>query len=323
MALTICIVFSLLSLTTSDRNNCLIFHNTADRTSRGLTSVPKDLNIDIISLDLSHNEIVTLPNNSFERYSMLSTIILDNSRLSMIEPGAFSGIKRLLNLSMERNTIHFTELNTNEIFRSIKYLELLNIRQNWETMESSWIYPYLGHLPNLIYLYIDLTNNPNFTLSDVKKLTKLKIIRFEHCYLTALKNETFEDFPDNVEQIYFGNINFVIPHISLAESDVLKPFPNLQVLSLTKIICSLSDALKIVYPFQNKSMEAVIYKQVGIPPGNSVVLNETMVSYLNKVCVKTLVLAENDIVCLAPNILASLNYAHCFNTVYCLETDLP
>ncbi|CAC5413423.1 unnamed protein product [Mytilus coruscus] len=315
MTLTICIAFSLLSLAKSDHHNCSILYSTADCTSRGLISVPKDLPIDIISLDLNHNEIGTLPNNTFERYSMLLTIILDNNRLSVIKTGAFFGIKRLLNLSMERNTIHLTELNTNEIFRPLKSLELLNIRQNLEIMEVSWTYPYLGNLPNLIYLYIDLTNNPNFTLSNVKKLTKLKIIRFEHCYLTALKNDTFEDFPDSVEQIYFGNINFLIPLISLVESDVLKPFPNLQVLSLTKIICSLSDALKILYPFQNKSMQAVVYKKIGIPPGNAVVLTELIVSYLKKVCVKTLVLAENDIVGLAANILASFNYAHCFNTI--------
>ncbi|CAG2209861.1 unnamed protein product [Mytilus edulis] len=81
------------------------------------------------------------------------------------------------------------------------------------------------------------------------------------------------------------------------------------------MICSLSDALKIVFPFQNKSMQAVIFKQIGTPPGNSVVLTETMVSYLKNVCIKTLVLAENDIVGLAPNILAAFHNAHCFNTI--------
>ncbi|XP_052103484.1 asporin-like [Mytilus californianus] len=323
MALAICIALSLLSLAKSDRHNCSILYKTADCTSRGLMSVPKDLPIDMISLDLNHNEIRTLPNNTFERYSMLLTIILDNNKLSVIETDAFSGIKRLLNLSMEKNTVNFTEFNTNETFRSLKSLELLNIRQNWKIMESSWTYPYLGHLTNLIYLYIDLTNNPNFTLMDVKKLTKLKIIRFEHCYLTAFKNITFEDFPDSVEQIYFENINFIIPHILLVESDFLRPFPNLRVLSLIKMICSLSDALKIVYPFQHKSMQAVVFKQIGIPPGNSVVLTEAMVSYLKKVCVKTLVLAENDIVFLGPNSLASLNIPIALIQLYCLGTDFP
>ncbi|CAG2235430.1 DCN [Mytilus edulis] len=315
MEITICIVFSLLSLAKSNRHNCSILYRTADCTSRGLISVPKDLPRDIISLDLKHNEIETLPNNTFARYSMLLTIILDNNRLSVIETGAFSGIKRLLNLSMEENTVNFKEFNTNETFRSLKSLELLDIRQNLETMKSLVTYPYLGHLTNLIYLYIDLTDNPNFTMMDVKKLTKLKVIRFEHCILTVFKNITFQDFPDSVEEIYFGNINSLLPHISLVESDLLKPFPNLQVLSLCRMICSLSDALKIVYPFQNKSMQAVIFKQIGTPPGNSVVLTETMVSYLKNMCIKTLVLAENDIVGLAPNILAAFHNAHCFNTI--------
>ncbi|CAG2209862.1 DCN [Mytilus edulis] len=168
MEITICIVFSLLSLAKSNRHNCSILYRTADCTSRGLISVPKDLPRDIISLDLKHNEIETLPNNTFARYSMLLTIILDNNRLSVIETGAFSGIKRLLNLSMEENTVNFKEFNTNETFRSLKSLELLDIRQNLETMKSLVTYPYLGHLTNLIYLYIDLTDNPNFTMMDVK-----------------------------------------------------------------------------------------------------------------------------------------------------------
>ncbi|CAG2199056.1 GPR48 [Mytilus edulis] len=315
MEIIICIVFSLLSLTKSDRFNCLVLYRTADCTNRGLTSVPNDLPRYIISLDLNHNEIETLPNNTFKRYSMLLTIILDNNRLSVIETGAFSGIKRLLNLSIENNTVNFTEFNTNETFRSLKSLELFNIRQNLKTMEASWTYPYLGHLINLIYLYIDLTVNPNFTLVGVNKLTKLKIIRFEHCYLAEFKNTTFQDFPESVEEIYFGNINFLLPLISIVESDFLKPFPNLQVFSLCKMICSLSDALKIVYPFQHKSMQAVVLKQIGIPPGNSVVLTETMVAYLKNVCIKTLVLAENDIVGLAPNMLAAFHNAHCFNTI--------
>ncbi|VDI45307.1 Hypothetical predicted protein [Mytilus galloprovincialis] len=40
-----------------------------------------------------------------------------------------------------------------------------------------------------------------------------------------------------------------------------------------------------------------------------------MVSYLKKMCVKTLVLAKNDIVGLGPNTLASFQYSHCFNTI--------
>ncbi|CAG2235432.1 unnamed protein product [Mytilus edulis] len=81
------------------------------------------------------------------------------------------------------------------------------------------------------------------------------------------------------------------------------------------MLCRLADALEILYPLQNKSMQAVVLKQIGISPGNSVTLTETMVSYLKKVCVKTLVLAENDIVGLGPNILASFQYSHCFNTI--------
>lgn len=50
-----------------------------------------------------------------------------------------------------------------------------------------------------------------------------------------MKNTTFENFPDNVKQIYFGNVREIIPRISLVELNFLNPFTQLKVLSLTNL----------------------------------------------------------------------------------------
>lgn len=164
IVLTLCVIFSMQSLARSHdceiiqsagNNYSGIIHNAANCSNRELKSVLKDLPLDILWIDLNNNEITILLNSSFERYSMLLTIILDNNKLSVIEATAFFGMEKLLNLSMEKNNFDFSKLNTNETFRYLASLELLNIRQTFnDLLLSPLTYPYIGHLINLRYLQL-------------------------------------------------------------------------------------------------------------------------------------------------------------------------
>ncbi len=73
-----------------------------------LKSIPSDMFSRLSSLkriDLSENPLVKLKKNSFERLPDLEVLTLRACSISEIENGAFNGLDRLVELSLARNPI--------------------------------------------------------------------------------------------------------------------------------------------------------------------------------------------------------------------------
>ena len=75
----------------------------ADCSSRYLTEVPQDLHVDMINLDLSHNNLKNLTNTTFHLYSYLEELCLNYANIIFITSGTFYPLRHLKKLEVAHN----------------------------------------------------------------------------------------------------------------------------------------------------------------------------------------------------------------------------
>ncbi|XP_078662659.1 uncharacterized protein LOC144906340 [Branchiostoma floridae x Branchiostoma belcheri] len=133
-----------------------------DCISRGLTSVPQDLPTTISHLYLSHNNITTLSQSDFSRYSSLTVLRLHHNQISVINSGAFYNLSRLTYLNLQYNQLTILRPDMFVGLDSLQYLVLGN--NNINSISA-------GALENLRALQnIDLSHN-NISTVPVEALS--------------------------------------------------------------------------------------------------------------------------------------------------------
>ncbi|KAI8489071.1 hypothetical protein Bbelb_332950 [Branchiostoma belcheri] len=144
--------------------------------SMGLTSVPQDLPTTITHLGLQSNNITTLNQSDFSRYSSLTDLLLHYNQISVINSGTFYSLSRLTRLYLEFNQL--TSLRS-DMFVGLDSLQHLHLQYNSisSITDDAFVhvprleYLYMGYnqmetLPPLAYgmlasiRYVDITNNP-------------------------------------------------------------------------------------------------------------------------------------------------------------------
>ncbi|XP_071167037.1 leucine-rich repeat and IQ domain-containing protein 4-like [Mytilus edulis] len=105
----------------------------------------------------------------------------------------------------------------------------------------------------------------------------------------------------------------------VVEVGVLFHFPHLKVLNLTNSNFHLTQALQLLHPFQNKSMDAILFRgithagsQHGLDP---VILTPEMMRYISTICIKTLDLSNNKIVIFRNRSLVLFQHPECFENM--------
>eukprot|EP00058_Branchiostoma_floridae_P003934 XP_002589422.1 hypothetical protein BRAFLDRAFT_77868 [Branchiostoma floridae] len=86
---------------------------------RGLTSVPQHLPTDITRLDLSYNNITTLSQSDFSRYSSLTALSLNNNGITSIKADVFVNLPQLETLSLSHNSLTTISLTVYDTLVSI------------------------------------------------------------------------------------------------------------------------------------------------------------------------------------------------------------
>ncbi|XP_076078420.1 toll-like receptor 2 type-2 [Mytilus galloprovincialis] len=312
------LIISLINVT-AYAHNCRIIRQDnqtiADCTRLKFKDVPTDLPLDIAGLDLSYNQISTIKNNVFESFSNLTTLTMDFNNLHTLYEDAFKGLKHLRWLSMNHNHLNISSKVFGLVLRPLLRLQHLDIRYNINktlNKEKPMDYPYFGNLSYLTDLYMDLAEKPFLKLCGFQKLMQLKTIKFAKCYLNQMSNTTLLDLPRTITAIFFHEC---FGRITIVEADFLKPFPSLQILSIDGAAIPLGDALKLLYPLMQKNMTSITFK--GIEPciPKPVFITCEMVKYLQRICVKTLVIAECNIVGYEGKSLLTLDYPECLHNV--------
>ncbi|XP_052073775.1 toll-like receptor 4 [Mytilus californianus] len=309
-------------LHTGTTNDCVLINGTADCHNQNLTGIPQDLPIYIESLDLSENNLGNISNKSFARYSHLKTLELQNSKIHTVQPEGFDGLTSLENVSLAGNALN---ISTDGLFILKNIRNIINLdfssNMNSPNKERYLFYPdeAFQQLTKLRNLSIDLYGHPIF--GPGFKYLKLHSIRFKSCSIKALQNKTFVNLPDSVTELYLTECKFI--ENKAIEINVLFPFSKLSILSFSGTTISLTKGLELLYPFRNKSLEildlshmvtAPIYdKQSPIP--DAIILTAGTTQYLKTICVKTLALADNNIVDILPYSFFDLDWKH----LSCLE----
>ncbi|VDI33992.1 Hypothetical predicted protein [Mytilus galloprovincialis] len=307
-------------------NPCEVSGTAANCRDRNLTKVPDNLPAWIRSLNLKRNRITELPNKAFSRYRLLKIIHLDKTGLTFIQKDAFNGLKQLNVLTLSKNKMDLSNSNSADIFKPLTSLIKLDISENDYIPDvSSVSYPFLGYMTQLRNLSMDLLSERVLERCGFGQL-KLKLLYFNRCYIDRLTNKTFLSLPSTLEKVHFYNSK----HITDIESNTLRPFVNLKVLRLNKVCSRFDLALKLLYPYQNKSISMIDFTEVnpGICDGplhfpSAVIVTKEMFKHLQKVCIKNLVLMEDGIVDFEPKSILWYKFPECFESIVMSKNRFP
>ena len=173
-----------------------------------LDVVPNDLFSDIITLDLSWNDITSLETDAFWQYTVLEKLNLSYNHITDIAKATFSPLKHLTILDLSGN------INLNNIradaFESLPKLLLLNLQS---CGISSFPHDGFRGLPNLQKLI--LRDNPintiNFTICPHKEM---ELLDLSNTSLQRITNETlFIPCVCQKLKIFFQTLHFVTPEV--------------------------------------------------------------------------------------------------------------
>jgi len=174
-----------------------------------LTALPTGLSNKIEHLDISNNNILTLPSD-FNKLKNIQYLSLSNN-------GAITNLNLLKNLK-KIQTLHLESLELKEIpswLKNLKQLEFLNLSYN----EISTVSSSIGDLVNLTTL--DLSKNLISTLpSNIKKLTKLLYLHISGNSLTTVPKYV-KNLKNLIDLNVDGNVIDTIPDF-IAEMKSLK-----------------------------------------------------------------------------------------------------
>ncbi|CAC5425701.1 unnamed protein product [Mytilus coruscus] len=152
-------------------------------------------------------------------------------------------------------------------------------------------------------------------------MVELTNIRFKNCFINHLTNDTFRNLPESITEFYMNNCsNFFVVDI-----DALRHFPKLNVLDVSKSPIHLVQAFRMLYPFENRTMEIINFHDVTFAKVKifyyDVVLTEEMMSYIKTMCIKTLDISFNNIVAFRNNSLLAFERPECFRKIHLTAND--
>ena len=133
-------------------------------------------------LDLSHNKIAQLEENTFAGLSSLTRLDLEFNEISSLGSECFAGLRKLIELSLRGNRIRDLEQSVLERLLSLK---TLNLAKNQLTRINR------NSFNQLNWLYLDY--NPIQTIEDdaFENAKKLERLTLSYCKLKVINNRMF------------------------------------------------------------------------------------------------------------------------------------
>ena len=185
-----------------------LLSKTVSCSERNLESVPENLPTDILSLDLSRNNVKSLNRYSFWRYSLLEELDLSYNNITFIASLSFYPLKRLkiINLSGNNNLRNIQS----ELFQSCVDLSHLDLENCGIDTFPNDAFQWVPNLQKLI-----LRGNPinSFNISSCPK-KNMDLMDLTHTLFEEMACETFV-FPCNCSKlrISFKNLHAADPRV--------------------------------------------------------------------------------------------------------------
>ncbi|XP_071083095.1 toll-like receptor 4 [Haliotis cracherodii] len=250
--------------------NCTYDHHQVyvNCSNQKLTSVPKDLPTSTTMLFLNGNNIKTIGPKAFSTMRNLQYLYIERNSLVSLHELAFHGLDNLVNLSLKLNDLKLnSKTYKTNLFKPLHKLQVLNIQFNqmttWPGDHSERIaYPDASfqHLSQLTHLYID--GRPTDFGPGFAKLFKLSLLAFTpyttYCKLT-LQNSTFINVP-RLEYLYMTYCQ-----INGAEPLTFSPFYRIHTIDVSQNWeLGFPEFAKATYGLRDSTIQ--ILKMNGISP---------------------------------------------------------
>ncbi|KAM3860566.1 transforming growth factor beta activator LRRC33 [Diretmus argenteus] len=151
---------------------CRMIQRTALCNNAGLLSVPLGLPDDTEELQLNHNHIQTLANDSLLPYPLLTTLSLAGNRLETLESNAFQGSPLLERLNLAENNLHVGYEESSHALKKLPGLRALDLSDNM--LEENVASVILQNLSSLEYLNLSKNLLLRLDESSFRDLHQLK-----------------------------------------------------------------------------------------------------------------------------------------------------
>ncbi|XP_043855197.1 transforming growth factor beta activator LRRC32 isoform X2 [Dromiciops gliroides] len=145
--------------------------------SRGLLQIPAVLHADSKALDLSQNQLQSIPETPLIFYTALQRLDLSSNQISFIQPGIFISLSQLKHLNLARNRLgRASPHNVSGSIGRLPQVTTLDLSGNG--LYNSMAEAFLEDAPNLLTLSLaenSLTRISRWTLQGVPALEELDL----------------------------------------------------------------------------------------------------------------------------------------------------
>ncbi|XP_030641552.1 leucine-rich repeat-containing G-protein coupled receptor 5-like [Chanos chanos] len=156
-----------------------------DCANRGLTSLPANLSIFTSYLDLSMNNLMTLPDNAFSNLNFLEELRLAGNGLTHMSENGFSGLHNLKVLMLQNNRL--TQV-PGEALRRLKKLQSLSLDANHISVVPPDCFEGLS---SLRHLWMDDNVLSDIPVQALGSLTSLQAVTFALNRISHIPDSAF------------------------------------------------------------------------------------------------------------------------------------
>lgn len=157
---------------------CPLIQRTALCNNHKLSSVPAGLPDNLEELQLNHNHIQTLHDDSLLRYPSLNTLSLACNSLEKLESNTFQDTKLLESLNLANNDLHIGYQETSHALKTLPRLRALDLSEN--ELDDEMVATLLENLTSLEYLNLSgnlLQRLDETSFRDLHQLKELDLQR--------------------------------------------------------------------------------------------------------------------------------------------------
>lgn len=187
---------------------CLRASDILSCTALGLETVPKEMPVTTVTLDVSHNRIAQLKEASFVGLSRLETLRLSHNQLTAIEPKAFQNSSGTLLRHLDLSSNHICDLEQHYFIDLPGLEELLLFNNRIVRVESS----VFATLSNIRKAYLSHNRLTDFPFFSIQKHTHpyLLLLDLSSNRLPKLPLEDISNLPTTVQNgLYLHNNSLV------------------------------------------------------------------------------------------------------------------
>lgn len=242
----------------------------------------KPYTVRTINLLCQESKIAVLENNFISNMQALTKFQVDRCNLSTIEPGAFSNLSNLLEISIQDNPLTHISAGVFHLVPSIRLLELFYNRI--KTVEDRAF----ANLPNLEHISLELNRLDHMKVEWFTNTTNIKLFSIGHNFIRKIPQNMFHGWKD------LNTIDFTNNRISSIEDET---FDN----SLSKLKFLIFHQNRLT-SFNPKAISNSLYIEFLTISAN--LLNYLPSEFLGSVRVNFLILFGNPFKCA------------CLNTIY-------